>query len=95
MENPNSVFRKMFAWFMAKYGRTSGDNRKANRTAMALEWHSSQGFKLLVAHLFWGATFANLAKHPIPDNDIVNVGICIIHQTGLFAEDTRPGYVRQ
>jgi hypothetical protein len=46
MENPNSVFCKMFAWFVAKYGRTSGDDRKAHRTAMALEWHPSQGFDL-------------------------------------------------
>jgi hypothetical protein len=69
----------MFAWFMAKYGRTSADNREANHTAMALEWHPSQGFELFVACLFRGATFANLAKHPIPNNDIVDIGICIIH----------------
>ncbi len=77
----------MFACFVAKYGRISADNRKANCTAMALEWHPSQGFELLVPRLFRGATFANLAKHPIPDNDIVDIAICIIHQTGLFAEE--------
>jgi hypothetical protein len=87
MENPNSVFCEMFAWFVAKYGRTSADNCEANRTAMDLEWHPSQGFKLLVTHLFRGATFANLTKHPIPDNDIVNIGICVIHWTGLFTEE--------
>jgi hypothetical protein len=38
-------------------------------------------------HLFQGATFANLAKHPIPNDDIVNIGICVIHWTGLFAEE--------
>jgi hypothetical protein len=27
-----------------KYGRTSADNCKANRTTMTLEWHPSQGF---------------------------------------------------
>jgi hypothetical protein len=79
MEIPNSVFCEMFAWFVAKYGRTSVDDRKANCTAMALEWHPSQGFKLLVACLFRGATFANLAKHPIPNNDIADISICIIH----------------
>jgi hypothetical protein len=30
MENPNSVFCKMFAWFVTKYGRTSVDDCKAN-----------------------------------------------------------------
>jgi hypothetical protein len=87
MENPNSVFCKMFAWFMAKYGCTSADDREANRTTMVLEWHLLQGFQLLVAHLIRGATFANLAKHPIPDNDIVDIGIRVIHWTGLFAEE--------
>ncbi len=87
MENPNSDFCKMFAWFVAKYGCTSADDHEANCTAMALECHPSQGFKLLVACLFQGATFANLAKHPIPDDDIVDIGICIIQQTGLFAEE--------
>ncbi len=38
MENPNSVFCEMFAWFITKYRRTS------DHTAMALEWHPSQGF---------------------------------------------------
>jgi hypothetical protein len=94
MENLNSVFCKMFAWFMAKYGCTSVDNCKANCTTMVLEWHPSQGFELLVALLFWGATCANLTKHPIPNNDIVNIGICAIHQTGLFAEEYKAWITR-
>jgi hypothetical protein len=87
MENPNSVFWVMFAWLVTKYGHTSADDREANCTAMTLEWHPSQGFELLVPHLLWGATFANLAKHPIPGDDIVDIGICVIHHTGLFAEE--------
>jgi hypothetical protein len=63
IENPNSIFCKVFAWFVAKYCCTSADDREANRTAMALEWHPSQGFKLLVKCLFWGATFTNFGKH--------------------------------
>jgi hypothetical protein len=74
IENLNSVFCKMIAWFVMKYGRTSADNREANCTTMALEWHPSQGFKLLVARLFQGAIFAKLAKHPIPNNNIVDIG---------------------
>jgi hypothetical protein len=87
MENPNSIFCKMLAWFITKYPRTSAEDCKANRTAMALEWHPSQGFKLLVVLLFQGATFVNLAKHPIPNNDIVDIGIRVIHCTRLFAEE--------
>jgi hypothetical protein len=90
MENPSSVFHKMFAWFVAKYSCTSADSSEANHIAMALEWHPLQGFELLlVACLFRGATFANLAKHPIPDHDIIDIDIRIIHQTGLFVEECK------
>jgi hypothetical protein len=61
---------------------------------MSLEWHPSQGFELLVTRLFRGATFANLAKHPIPDDDIVDIGVCIIHWTGLFAEEYKAWITR-
>ncbi len=37
--------------------------------------------------LFRGATFANLAKHPIPKNNIIDIGICVICCTGIFAEE--------
>jgi hypothetical protein len=84
----------MFAWFVTKYGRTSADNHDANRTPMALEWHPSQGFKLLVACLFRGATFTNLAMHPIPDNDIIGIGIHVIRCTGLFAEEYKAWITR-
>jgi hypothetical protein len=87
MENPNSVFREMFAWFVTKYGRTSAEDRAVNCNAMALDWHPSQGIKLLVVRLFPGTTFANLAKYPIPDDDIVNIGIRVLHRTGLFSEE--------
>jgi hypothetical protein len=51
-------------------------------------------FELLVPRLFRGAIFSNLAKHPIPDDDIVNIGICVIHQTGLFAEEHKAWITR-
>jgi len=94
MENPNSVFREMFAWFVTKYGRTSAEDRAANRNAMGLEWHPSQGFELLVARLFRGATFANLARYPIPDADIVDIEIRVLHRTGLFAEEYKAWITR-
>ncbi len=94
MENPNLVFREMFAWFVTKYGHTSAEDRAANCNAMALDWHPSQGFELLVARLFCGATFANLAKYPIPDDNIVDIGIRVLHRTGLFAEEYKAWITR-
>jgi hypothetical protein len=94
IENPNFVFCRMFAWFVMKYGRTSVDDREANCTTMTLELHLSQGFKLVVVCLFQGNTFANLPKHPIPNNNIINISICVIHQTGLFAEEYKAWIMR-
>ncbi len=94
MENPNSTFHEIFAWFVTKCSHTSADNCKSNRTTMALECHLTQGFKLLVTRQFQGATFAKLPKHPIPDDDIVDIGICVIHRTGLFAKNTRLIHLR-
>ncbi len=59
MENPTSVFREMFSWLVTKYGRTSAEDRATNRSWMALVWHPSHGFELLVAHLFCSAMFIN------------------------------------
>jgi hypothetical protein len=94
MKTPNSIFHEMFAWFVTKYGSPSVNNCKANRTTMALEWHPAQEFELLITRLFQGATFANLAKHPIPNNDFVDIGICVMHCTGLFAEEYKAWITR-
>jgi hypothetical protein len=94
MEDPNAIFRKMFNWFVFKYGRTLVEDREANHTVRALEWHPSMGFELLAACLLHGATFANLTKYPINDNDIVDIGICILHRTGLFAEEYKTWILR-
>jgi hypothetical protein len=64
IEDPYAVFRKMFDWFVFKYGRTSAEGHKANCTVMALEWHPTIGFELLAARLFCKVTIANLAKYP-------------------------------
>ena len=94
MENPNFVFREMFSWFVTKYGRTSAEDRATNRSSMALEWHPSQGFELLFMHLFCGATFANLTKYPIPDADIVDIGIHVLYCTGHFAKEYKTWITR-
>ena len=94
MENPNSAFYEVFSWFVTKYGRTSAEDRVANRSSMALEWHPSQGFELLVECFFHGATFANLTRYPIPDADIVDIGIGILHCTGLCAKEYKAWITR-
>ena len=52
----------MFAWFVMSYGRTTAKDCKTNCTAMAMEWHLTIGFKLLIACLFRGTMFAKLVQ---------------------------------
>jgi hypothetical protein len=33
--------------------------------------------------------FANLAKHPIPNNDIFDMGILVMNHTSLIAEESK------
>jgi hypothetical protein len=60
---------------------------EANCTMMASEWHPSMGFELLTVRLVHGATFANLANYPINNDNIIDIGIRVLHQTGLFSEE--------
>ncbi len=79
LEDPNAVFCEMFDWFVFKYRCTLAEDCKANCTMMASKWHPSMGFELLAARLFRGATFANLAKYPINNLDIIDISIQFLH----------------
>ncbi len=68
---------------------TSAEDQETNHTTMAMDWHPSMGFTLLTTRLFHRAIFANLAKHAIPNKDIVDIGIHVLHCTGLFAEEDK------
>ncbi len=87
MMDPNAVFPQCFNWFIVKYGRTSAEDRETNCTAMATNWHPSMGFEVLTLRLFHGNTFASLSGHPITDKDTVDIGICVLNCTGLFAKE--------
>jgi hypothetical protein len=91
MENPNSVFCKMFAWFVAKYSCTSADDCKVNYTAMALEWHPSQGLELLVACLFQGANLPTLPSIPFPTMTSLTSAFVSSIELAFLQRSTRPG----
>jgi hypothetical protein len=87
MMDPNAVFRQCFDWFIVKYGHTLAEDLKTNHMAMATDWHPSMGFEVLTSRLFHGVTFTSLSEHPITDNDTVNIGVCILNCTSLFAKE--------
>ncbi len=83
----NAVFCQCFDWFVVKYGCTLAEDRKTNRTAMATDWHPSMGFEVLTSRLFRGVTFASLSRHPITDNDTIDISVHVLNRTGLFAKE--------
>jgi hypothetical protein len=85
--NPNAVFHQCFDWFVTKYGCTSAEDRKTNRTAMATDWHPSMGFEVLTSCFFHSVTFASLSGHPIANKDTVDISVRVLNHTGLVAEE--------
>ena len=47
LRTPNIIFTDMIDWFVKKYGTTTPEDRDANRTRMAADWHPLEGFDAL------------------------------------------------
>ena len=54
---------------------------------MATDWHLDNGFDALALCHFTGAAYTNATWYPIVDCNIINIGICVIKQCGLYAEE--------
>ena len=87
LRKPNIVFVNMFEWFAQHYGTTMAEDRDANRQRMAADWHPGDGFDALTLCLFTGAAYTNATGYPIVNRNIVDIGICIIKQCGLYMEE--------
>jgi hypothetical protein len=81
------IFVNMFLWFVNHYGKTTAEDCKANRQHMAANWHPINGFNTLVLCLFTGAAFAGYTNFTMADRDIVNIGLHVIKQCGMYAKE--------
>jgi hypothetical protein len=87
LRKPNIVFVDLFLWFVKQYGTTTAEDCKANQQHMAANWHPTKGFDALILHLFTGAAFASSARFKMNDVDIVDIGLCIIKQCGMYGKE--------
>jgi hypothetical protein len=87
MKNPNTVFLYMFDWFIERYGKTTSEDREANRQQMATDWHPSKGFKPLTTRLFIGALYASAVRYPKRDCDVIDIGLRIIKCCGMYSKE--------
>jgi hypothetical protein len=77
----------MIDWFVEKYGTTTPEDRDANRSRMAADWHPSGGFNALTIRLFKGGAYSNACDYPIPIRDIIDIGIRVIKRSGLYNKE--------
>jgi hypothetical protein len=94
LRKPTIVFVDMFEWFAQHSGATTADDCNANRQRMAADWHPGNNFDALTLRLFTSTAYANATGYPIVDWDIVNIGIRIIKQCGLYAEEYKSWIAR-
>jgi hypothetical protein len=87
MKQPNTVFLHKFDLFITKYGHTTTKDHEENRQRMAATWHPSEGFKPLATRLFISAPYANAARYPMEDRDVINIGLHIIKHCGMYSKE--------
>ncbi len=87
LRKPNIIFVDLFLWFINQYGKTTAKDREANRQRMAADWHPTDGFDTLIFCLFTGAAYASSAGFRMNDIDIVDIGLCIIKQCGIYGKE--------
>jgi hypothetical protein len=81
---PNIIFVDLFLWFVNQYGKTMAKDCKVNRQRMAADWHPADGFDALILRLFTGAAYDSSAGFRMNSINIVNIGLCIIKQCGIY-----------
>jgi hypothetical protein len=62
---------------------------------MAADWHPSDGFEPLATHLFIGASYASVARYPMDNRDVIDIGLRIIKQCGMYSKEYKGWIARK
>jgi hypothetical protein len=95
MKQPNTVFLHMFDWFIMKYGKTTAEDCKDNWQRMTANWHPSNGSEPLAMRLFIGASYASVARYPMDDRDVINIGLQVIKCCGMYSKEYKNWIARE
>ena len=85
ISHPDIQFRSCLMYFLGKYGKTNETERAENKQRIRQQWTLQDGWERLQKQLNEGSIFGLFADQPIPEAEIVDIGITVIGQTGLFA----------
>jgi hypothetical protein len=54
---------------------------------MAADWHPSDGFEPLMMRLFVGASYLSVARYPMNDCNVINIGLRVIKRCGMYSKE--------
>jgi hypothetical protein len=84
---PNILFIDLFLWLVNQYSKRTVKDCKANRQRMAANRHPADRFNALILCLFTRAAYASTAGYRMNDVDIVDIGLRIIKQCGMYSKE--------
>ncbi len=84
---PNMFFVDLFLWFVSQYSKMTAEDREANRQRMAADWRPADRFDAVILCLFTGAAYASSAGYKTNDVNIVDIGLHIIKQCGMYGKE--------
>jgi len=87
LSNPNMEVQRAFQWFLENYGFTNKYDRENNKIDMKKAWNIQDGWHTLENQIEEGLLYASFGQAPISDNDVCDIAIRLILDTGLFANE--------
>ncbi len=94
MKQSNTVFLRMFDWFIAKYTQTTTKDHKVNQQRIAAIWHPSKDFKSLATRLFIGVSYASTASYSMDNRNVIDIGLRVIKCCGMYTEEYKNWILR-
>jgi hypothetical protein len=95
LREPNIVFVGLFLWFLKQYGKTRAEDYKANRQHMTANCHPANGFNTLILRYFTSAVYASSAGYRMNNVNIIDIGLCIIKQCGMYGKEYKAWIARE
>ena len=85
--NYKQTFQACVQWFLTRYADINEVDRTAKKASMIQPWNPADGFESLVAQHTKGLIYAGYAGAPISDINVVDMGVGLIFDTGLYAKE--------
>jgi hypothetical protein len=93
--NQTLFFVDMFVWFVDHYRKTTAEDCKANRQQTAADWHPANDLTHSSSPSSQRVAFAGCTNFTMADRDIVDIGLRVIKQCGMYAKEYKAWIARE